>query len=130
MFKVKLIEGFERLFQKDGWYSYQVTRGAQKSGIPDLLFIAAGRVAWCEAKVEPNKLSKLQEHVVRQMANAGAQVTVLRQTHEGLAQLEIVPRLSPPDARWQARYFSLDDFSSLKFWHALLGHDAHKGSPA
>lgn len=74
-FKTK-VEKF--LEEEKCWYiKYWGGGGFTKSGIPDILACCKGHFFGIELKVHPNKPSKLQEHVLTNIDDAGGVAIVL-----------------------------------------------------
>lgn len=121
--KKKLIHGFNYATDHQGWFTYLIGRGAQKSGIPDLVFGLKGTTVWIEAKVAPNGFSKLQLVQTEKMAMQGMFVIGLTRQRDGLITLSAHPpvmaahkvRLSAADN------VSVDDFKTRRWWSKLMG---------
>ena len=57
-------------------------------GLPDVLAIKDGMCAWMEVKRPGEEPTRIQEHVMRQLAGAGCPVTVVRSASEARRFLE------------------------------------------
>lgn len=79
--KRRLDRAFETLTARcddDDVYHTAIEKGlGQRSGLPDRFYAAFGGHCFVEAKVLPNKLSTLQEQVIKILARAGTRVAIL-----------------------------------------------------
>ena len=72
-----------------GWYAIKIHGNAfQLSGLPDVLAIKEGRAAWIEVKVPGNAPSRIQEHRMRELAEAGCSVSVAYSAADARSFLE------------------------------------------
>jgi hypothetical protein len=60
-----------------GWFAIKLHGGAyQMTGLPDVLAIKNGRAAWMEFKRPGEHPTKIQQHRLRQLADAGCDTAV------------------------------------------------------
>lgn len=45
------------------------------AGIPDFVIITGRKSLWCEVKIVPNRVSKLQQYYLRKIGDGGALIT-------------------------------------------------------
>jgi Holliday junction resolvase len=72
-----------------GWWAVKM-HGNQYmvAGLPDVLVIRHGRVAWMEVKRPGEEPTRVQEHRMRELARAGCPVTVVRSAADARHFLE------------------------------------------
>lgn len=56
-----------------------------QAGFPDLTIVVDGRVTFLEVKTLTGRVSRLQEHCIKQMKAHGARVFVVRSVEEALS---------------------------------------------
>ena len=62
-----------------GWWVVKIHGGPfQLSGLPDVLAIKGGRAAWMEFKRPGCEPTKIQQHRMRELVDAGCRVAVVR----------------------------------------------------
>lgn len=72
-----------------GWVAYKIHGNAfQVAGLPDILCIKGGRVAWMEAKRLGNKPTPVQVRRMLELEKAGCWVTVIHSGKEAKTFLE------------------------------------------
>ena len=71
-----------------GFWTHKTHGGPFSRGIPDILAIRDGRACWMEVKRPGETPTRLQEHVLRQLAEAGCPVAVVTSAGEARAFLE------------------------------------------
>jgi len=74
-----------------GWWSLKLHGGPyQTAGLPDVLVIKGGRAAWMEIKRPGEDPTRLQNHRMRELIEAGSPCTVVRSVGDAKAFLEVV----------------------------------------
>jgi len=73
--------------QAAGWRSYKFSSPAHR-GVPDRIFIRAGRVVFIEFKRKGGRVSKLQEREINTMREYGAEVHVCWSIEDAAAVLQ------------------------------------------
>lgn len=75
-----------------GWWTVKM-HGNQymMKGLPDILAIRDGRAAWMEAKRPGEEPTKIQAHVMRQLAATGCPVCVVHSAADARHFLESLP---------------------------------------
>ena len=74
-----------------GWWAGKLHGNAFGiAGMPDVMVIRGGKVAFLECKVPGEEPTKIQRHRMRQLAEAGAAVTWVTSASEARAFLESV----------------------------------------
>jgi Holliday junction resolvase len=81
MLEAKIQRDIMRYLQLRGFKVYKIS-DRFRSGIPDLYACRDGRSIWFEVKTPDGRLSKLQEHEIRQLLAAGAQACVVRSVED------------------------------------------------
>lgn len=76
--------------RKRGAYVVKLHGGpTQQAGLPDLLVVHEGRVAFLEVKRPGGKPTPLQEHTMTQLRNHGATACVVWSVEDALGAMEI-----------------------------------------
>lgn len=77
--------------RRRGWFAVKMHGSAYTmKGLPDVLLIKDGRTAWMEVKQPDKHPTRIQEHVMRQLAKAGCPVTVVRSVGDCKEFLEAI----------------------------------------
>ena len=84
MIEKTLQANIKKELQKLGCLVYKVEARGQ-AGFPDLLVVLDGVSSYLEVKTKTGRLSRLQEHCIKQMREHGARVFVVRTPAEALA---------------------------------------------
>lgn len=71
-----------------GWLSYKFV-SPSNSGVPDRIFIKAGRVVFIEFKAPGKKPTKLQEKIIGKIREAGVEVYVCDNVEDACNALQI-----------------------------------------
>ena len=72
-----------------GWWATKIHGNAfQLAGLPDVLCIKDGRARWIECKRPGEEPTKLQSHRMRELADAGCRVAVVRSAADARVFLE------------------------------------------
>jgi len=132
-FKKAIREGFEHVMggahAEDSYLAHIVAGPRQKRGLPDLFASAWGSSSWIEAKIVPNGLSAIQEHVQGRMARAGTRIWKVSGEDTGPRAKRrvflwlLVPRISGEGAELvpNATEFLWSDLKAAPFWHTIIG---------
>lgn len=71
-----------------GWYAIKIHGSAyQLSGLPDVLTLKAGRAVWIEVKRPGESPTRIQEHRMRELEEAGCIAAVVHSPAEAAAVL-------------------------------------------
>ena len=74
--------------KKNGWLSFKFVSPAQR-GVPDRIFMKSGRIVFIEFKAQGKKPTPLQDHIMRKMVDAGAEVHVCDSIKDGCNALQV-----------------------------------------
>lgn len=78
-----IVASIRDLAESLGWYVIKMHGGPfMPTGMPDLLLIRHGRVAWIEVKRPGEEPTKIQVHRMRELARAGCSVTVAHSAND------------------------------------------------
>lgn len=110
---------FKRLYPTGVMVCIEGSSG-QAKGLPDRLFMAAGRSVWVEVKTEAGRVSALQWRQMERLAECGQRV-ILLWGHDDRVRLEHVPAGSAVATTDPERVWGWSDIQTEQFWDALFG---------
>lgn len=75
--ETKFIKEFRHELTSKDWLTFKISERFT-SGFPDLICIKGGIVYFYEVKSDKNKLTKLQEHILKKIKEAGCTAKVIK----------------------------------------------------